>query len=179
MSEVHSTEFARQLELAWAAGFFDGEGSTYLNIRKDRKVSHVKMGVAQVEPEPLRKFFGIVGRGGISGPYTEKESSRNAKPIYKWNCSGFPAKEVLAMLWPYLSEVKKQQATVAIAGESNSGKLWTGHRTHCPRGHSYAEHGKRTRDGHRKCRLCERVRLREAGRRYRARKKLQRGNGDE
>lgn len=43
-------------------------------------------------------------------------------------------------------------------------------KTHCSRGHSYEEHGKRTNGGWRRCTLCEKIH--EAGRRGKRKKQL-------
>lgn len=103
--------------MAWAAGFFDGEGSTFLRLTrrhkggttgKDYPLTTVEMSVAQVRPEPLRRFHGIVGAGKMGGPYG---GSGNRRPSYRWNTAGRPsAARVLTLLWPYLSEPKKEQA---------------------------------------------------------------------
>jgi hypothetical protein len=173
MSTDHPSDFAARLELAWAAGFFDGEGSTYLTRTSHRADwTHVNLGVAQVERGPLERFQRAVG-GRIVGPYMNGnyKGRERAKPIWKWTCAGFPAKAVLRLLWPYLSEPKKAQAQRALDVEVNSGKPLAQNRTHCPNGHEYAAHEYVRGDGHRRCRLCDRERQRKATRRHRAKMK--------
>jgi hypothetical protein len=110
----------REIELAWAAGFFDGEGSTFINHQKQvarpsrpgSKPSDVIspcLSVAQVELQPLARFASAVDGRVPSGPYTPKNP--NAQQYYRWDASGRPSVcRILTLLWPYLSEPKRAQA---------------------------------------------------------------------
>lgn len=86
-------------ELAWAAGFFDGEGWSTLLRGK-----YPQLGVAQKDQRPLIRFlFAIDGRGSVYKP----GGTSNA---YQWRCSVLEdVLYVLSLLWPYLSEPKKEQ----------------------------------------------------------------------
>jgi hypothetical protein len=98
---------ASETDLAWAAGFFDGEGSTSVLKAQRDKYSYIRMSVNQKKPECLERFHSIVGFGKIY--------RANKRDIYSWDCykqSDVP--QVLEMLWPYLSNVKKEQALRAM-----------------------------------------------------------------
>lgn len=105
-------------ERAWAAGFFDGEGTIFLRRTARHKggttgkyypLTTVEMAVAQVRPEPLRRFRKVIGFGKFGGPYNHKQ--KNHRPYYRWLTAGRPhCHEALSILWPYMSEPKKQQA---------------------------------------------------------------------
>jgi hypothetical protein len=101
-------------DLAWAAGFFDAEGSTIartyaarpgyyqLNITVPQACRH------GVPPLLLRFQRVMLGMGGISGPnsghgYMLRFSAREEVRL------------VLQLLWPELGKVKRAQATAAIA----------------------------------------------------------------
>jgi hypothetical protein len=102
------------LELAWAAGFFDGEGSTIARTDSARPAYHqlnvtVPQGCQHGVPPVLRRFQRVMlGMGRITGP--------NGQDIYMLR---FSAREeanlVLQLLWPDLGEVKRTQATHAMA----------------------------------------------------------------
>jgi hypothetical protein len=94
-------------ELAWAAGFFDGEGSTILDARPGRKVS-LKVQVAQTEPTVLERFRKAVGVGNINGPYRRNEV--NQADYWQFRVQGAGALDVLKALWPFLSYAKRDQA---------------------------------------------------------------------
>lgn len=93
-----------EVELAWAAGFFDGEGST--SLAEGRKP---KLTIAQKYPECLERFRLAVGTGSIHGPYYPP--SNDGHQIYRFQIQrGQDVLDVLHKLWPYLSVHKKEQA---------------------------------------------------------------------
>lgn len=92
-------------ELAWAAGFFDGEGTTgfYRNGGYRRFV----MSVPQNDPRPLERFHAAVeGLGYINWQRTGTN--------YVWQVQRFEhTQAVMALLWPFWSEPKREQASLA------------------------------------------------------------------
>ena len=89
-------------ELAWAAGFFDGEGSTVCQSIKDGR--YLRVGLPQKEREPLDRFQRAVGGGSVNGPY---------RGVYNYSACGQKALAVLGQLWPYLCTTKRVQALTA------------------------------------------------------------------
>jgi hypothetical protein len=95
-------------ELAWAAGFFDGEGYTGLigNARG------AQMQIPQVDRRPLDRFHAAVGGLGRVG-FRPRKKWRDQ---WYWQVGSFPNVEaVLALLWPFLSEPKREQAERVLA----------------------------------------------------------------
>jgi len=93
----------RSIELAWAAGFYDGEGCTSLLKAKRDKYHYIRMGISQKETTTLQRFLSAVGAGKIY--------KANTREINSWNL--YKKEDVITVLnklWPYLSEPKKQQA---------------------------------------------------------------------
>lgn len=98
-------------ELAWAAGFYDGEGClTTLRYRgRQNGYTQPQMMLAQVELQPLQRFLAAVEAGRIKGPYGPHKGQK--QPQWRWTvCSRGDVKHVLEVLWPYLSDPKKEQA---------------------------------------------------------------------
>lgn len=105
----------KKIELAWAAGFYDGEGSskkicyhykTKKGIRK-APTKNIMMSVSQAELEPLLRFQNAVkGIGHINGPY---QYNTNKRPYWIWSASCKSARIVFKLLKPYLSSIKKKQ----------------------------------------------------------------------
>ena len=88
--------------LAWAAGFFDGEGSTYLD-------PNPRLCVVQNDLAVLLRFLSVVPGGRISGG--KKIYGKAKKPMWQARYSGWRAVQVaLALLWKHLSLQKRQQA---------------------------------------------------------------------
>lgn len=94
-------------ELAWAAGFFDGEGHTREKGNK-QSTSELQVGQKYVHClERLKKAVG--GYGRIYGPYRKEKGG-----LYYWTVSRTSHVDiVLNQLWPYLSKFKKEQAEKA------------------------------------------------------------------
>lgn len=74
------------------------------------------MAIGQVGRELLDRFrLAVGGVGLIHGPY-QKENPRQ-KPVHKYVATGFKyAQAVIAMLWPWLGEVKREQARRVLVG---------------------------------------------------------------
>lgn len=101
-----------ETEEAWAAGLFDGEGSTCIagRIRTDGHRPSLRMTLSQKNtgPELLERFFSAVG-------YWGKVKERPDRPgVWTWSCTGEPCKKVLKVLWPYLSTPKRKQADLVL-----------------------------------------------------------------
>lgn len=100
---------ASDTDYAWAAGFFDGEGTTSVLKAQRDKYAYIRMGISQKLTEPLERFLQIVGKGKIY--------KSNTRDIYSWNCYKQEDVEiVLNLLWPYLTSVKREQANKAREG---------------------------------------------------------------
>jgi hypothetical protein len=109
----------REIEVAWAAGFFDGEGTVAAD--KDPRTGRyraINMEIPQSSiggtPEVLLRFRRIVGVGNISGPY-EPRSPWSRLPAYRWRSGALEDVEsVAAVLFPWLGPVKRAQFENAI-----------------------------------------------------------------
>jgi hypothetical protein len=107
-------------ELAWAAGFFDGEGST-LVVRPKLK-EYLVLSVGQIDPKPLERFQkAVLNIGQIYGPYTRKRP--NHQPSYYFKAFRFEyIQAIIAMLWCFLSPAKKNQYKEALS-KVNRGRV--------------------------------------------------------
>jgi hypothetical protein len=122
-----------QLGLAWAAGFFDGEGSTRATHDKRCKSCYIRIALPQIHREVLDRFQGAVGgKGKIYGPYKIRQSpnqgvysGRGRQPLFYWCVGHKQGIEVINLLWPYLSTQKRIQATKALieSAASRGGQL--------------------------------------------------------
>jgi len=92
-------------ELAWAAGFFDGEGWSSGNQQQAGKTKAFYLGISQKDPRPLRRFLEAVDQ-------SDRPVYENRLNTVAW--SGAKALAVLRKLWPYLSEPKREQAARAL-----------------------------------------------------------------
>lgn len=101
-----------ELELAYAAGYFDGEGSVHIvaDSRGDGR-RYLRVGVASTDREVIEWFhshFG--GTFSVRQPGPEK----NHKVSYWWATSGKVAVAFLEAIYPYLRQ-KKERVKIARA----------------------------------------------------------------
>jgi hypothetical protein len=101
-------------ELAWAAGFLDGEGSfgNYGENKRDSKRRY-RIQAVQVRREALDRLQEALG-GAVRGPYGPY--SGNRQPYYSWQIFASEAKEATEALMPYLCSQKREQAIAALEG---------------------------------------------------------------
>jgi hypothetical protein len=104
-----------ETEVAWAAGFFDGEGNCayYPDCR------HFRMTIEQAsveKPAVLVRFRKIVGCGRIGGPYTPPSRKKNWTPVWRIAChNAADVQKVMDLLYPYLSSTKRKQYRQALS----------------------------------------------------------------
>ena len=95
------------LDLSWAAGFLEGEGSFKTNGTK-RPSQQVQAAQVQIEPlQRLQRFFG--------GKITFCRQARpEQQPIGKWGISGARARGVMLTLFSFMSPRRKGQILEAL-----------------------------------------------------------------
>lgn len=107
-------EYGSETERAWAAGFFDGEGTTCVI-----NGWHLSLSIGQVGREVLDRFNAATGNlCSIYGPYdvpNPRDSSLKCQPQHQLATrSGAKVQQVVALMWDYLGTVKREQAAAAI-----------------------------------------------------------------
>lgn len=95
-------------QLAWAAGFFDGEG--HAGYWEQKGYGHIHLALSQSgDHRVLDRFIAALGFGAVSGPYKQGRTRR--RPVYRLTYHSFEtAQAAIAILWQWLSPVKRQQA---------------------------------------------------------------------
>jgi|SRR5215469_725774 len=97
-------------ELAWAAGFFDGEGTVMWRGQSRKELT---LTIAQADIRPLIRFAEAVGFPGVRGPYEPRNPNGRLYYVYSVS-SHIRVQAVIGMLWKFLSEPKREQATKAL-----------------------------------------------------------------
>ena len=107
-------------DLAWAAGFFDGEGWA----NRQRRGVHSRINQAGLDgvPEVLTKFHRIVGVGRIHGPVIVE----GRQPLYYWEATSRPdLLRVVERIGPWLCPVKRAQFERTLGGPLPA-QVWPG-----------------------------------------------------
>lgn len=109
-----------ELEAAWAAGLFDGEGTfrTYRDPRLSAPWRGVSMSLPQASatdvPETLVRFRRAVGTGSVTGPRMVP-SAWSRLPQYRWQATGRHVVSAAAkVIWPWLGPVKRAEMRAAM-----------------------------------------------------------------
>jgi len=96
-------------ELAWAAGFLDGEGH-FGFYKSGRSRGRLHIEAAQVRREPLDRLQTYLG-GRVYGPYKHGHK----QDYYQWMVDNIEkCMEIIALLRPYLSAPKIEQADLSL-----------------------------------------------------------------
>jgi hypothetical protein len=107
-------------ELAWAAGFLDGEGNFgfYNHVTRQTKkglrtYAALNVTAAQIERRVLDRLKKAVGAGHVNGPYNKRRP--NSKPLYCFVGTSFEdCQHIIGVVWNWLSPVKQIQASKAL-----------------------------------------------------------------
>lgn len=146
-------------DIAWAAGFLEGEGS-FTNHGTTIRVS-----AGQVQREPLERLQKMFG--GKIALRKRKQGGGRWADIHFWYLYGVNAAGLTMTLLCLLSPRRFQQAIAALdkwkTGVGCGGRQRA--KTHCPQGHPYDAENTRISKRGRICRACTREASR---RRYRA-----------
>ncbi len=161
-----------KVDLAWAAGLFEGEGC--ITLSKNCPVLQLNM----TDQDVVQHFHRVVGFGTVAGPYPKGGGPH--KPYWVWRCSGTEYPQALiAMLWEWLGGRRRRRAMTVLAtchAAPLALLVVNRSKTACPRGHPYNVIASGKYKGKRYCRVCLNARRRKPGGRgpYKARK----GNAD-
>lgn len=101
---------------AWAAGFYDGEGSlTLVKSKKglQRQYYRLNLNVVQTDRSVLERLQQALPYGKIYGPY--RQGRGHHKDYWQWHVDVFQnIQQAICCLWPWLSQPKRAQARTAF-----------------------------------------------------------------
>lgn len=123
---VEGVQLERKLrERAWAAGLFDGEGSSHFRKgtraaegRGYKNGSQVKITVQQNDREVLDRFQSAVNAGVVYGPYSRSSArGRSYAPYFTFQAHTYEeVKQIYEALRPFLGSIKLTQLEQSIRG---------------------------------------------------------------
>ncbi len=103
---------SRTHDVAWAAGFFDGEGFVTIQKRNTKAKSgkryesyYLRIGINHVAVEPLNEMFRIFG--GTIRKQSAHSVVGNRHQRHSWQMSCSQAKEALITMMPYFRNKQK------------------------------------------------------------------------
>jgi hypothetical protein len=97
------------LELAWAAGLFEGEGSIYAEPKNGRH--YLRFCLSTTDKDVIDRFAAVMECGKVYGPYAGTNKQR-----YDWRTKNHgDAVRAATLLWPWLGERREKQLQSAMA----------------------------------------------------------------
>jgi hypothetical protein len=103
---------ASEADIAWAAGFYEGEGHFGVKRNPYHYPTSLRLTIGQRTEEPILKFLSIAEVGKIR--HRHLGEGHGGEIWYYDAGKTVQALQVLALLWPWLSERRQLQATMAI-----------------------------------------------------------------
>jgi hypothetical protein len=106
----------RATELAWVAGFFDGEGYIGAGGSQGRRTIEMSIGQSTTDslPQTLSRVRVALGVGRFQGPRIPS-NPWSKMPQYVWTANAYEDVQfATAMLWTWLGPVKRGQARDAL-----------------------------------------------------------------
>lgn len=104
------------IEIAWAAGLYEGEGCTWVSYRNTRSriptASFVAgLSITSTDLDVLTKFDSIIsGRGRINGP-KNPGNREGTRPVYQWTTQSLAeVQRVLRLFQPFMGERRSAKA---------------------------------------------------------------------
>lgn len=114
-----------KVELSWAAGLFEGEGTITIAIRRSDTTYRLLCIVGNTDREVI-EFFHVRWGGGDQPVYGDRPGR---KPAWTWSVSGPKAEEFLRDIQPYLrTERVKKKCELGLRfrdHQSNLKRVWS------------------------------------------------------
>lgn len=135
-------------DIAWAAGFLEGEGSFTVGYKKSSPSYHgMRVSAPQVQLAPLERLQRIFG-GSIYPLKLERK-------INTWQCTGERAVGVMMTIYTLMSPKRKEQIKHCLDKWKASNALYGPAKKFCKRGHPWVEENIRSYRQKRTCKLCD------------------------
>jgi hypothetical protein len=111
---LQATTSPNTRDIAWAAGFLEGEGSFYNSSHRTRPGSVATYVTAyQNNPEPLERMLSFFG-GAL---HQRAPRPRSPNPVWVWRASGSRARGICMTLFSLMSGKRKKQIREALNGK--------------------------------------------------------------
>lgn len=103
----------RKVELAWAAGLFEGEG-TVAPKRGKGSLHRYQAAIIMTDEDVLKRFGTVIGIGKVYGPY--QPVNPRALPVWRWTTTKVGEISALfELIGPWLGERRTKAFTHALA----------------------------------------------------------------
>jgi hypothetical protein len=155
-----------ELDVAWAAGLFEGEGCWNVHVRKSGQVQ-IQARLAMTDRDVVERFWSIVGFGHLRTRDSGVHREKGWMPLHEWSVAeAAKMRELVALFLPYMGDRRRAKALEVLDAGVDI-KEHPRQRTHCANGHPLSGENLviEKRDGGarviRRCRICRRKESRD------------------
>lgn len=160
------------LDVAWAAGLFEGEGCWNAYVREGGKIQ-MQARLGMTDRDVVERFAQVVQCGAI---HERLSREQHHKPMYEWYVyEAEKVRDLIALFLPFMGERRRAKA-LSVLDAGADVRSHNAKKTHCPQGHPLEGDNlieePIVRAGRqytaRRCRTCRRKQSRERMRRVNA-----------
>jgi hypothetical protein len=145
------------VDRAWLAGLFEGEGSVHVHRQKGRSEASPRAQLITTDEDVARKFHQLTGeRAGFYYYDGHPSTKPHWKPQYRWVLLGFnPVNDLFNLIGPWLGERRTAKFEEVLREAPLRGHAQS-RKTHCPKGHAYSDNNTYVdKNNARHCRKCQ------------------------
>jgi hypothetical protein len=110
------SEYQREVDYAWAAGFFDGEGTVVYYVYVDKRSLGYALKIVNTDWEALEQFNEILPGATVSFPQTKRMTKQAALLVY----NGERAYQVAVSLLRHSKGTKRAQLILFVEAREKS-----------------------------------------------------------
>ena len=121
----------KTLDIAWAAGFLEGEGTMGLT---GRTYGYPRVSAGQVQKEPLERLQKLFG-GKLKLRQPPINARVNTQPFWTWYIDSDTAIAVMMTIYVLMSPKRKAEIEQGVAAWKLQRKIRRWNATHCLEGH--------------------------------------------
>jgi hypothetical protein len=108
----------RDIDVAWAAGLFEGEGYIVIHTPKSMNRSpYLSVGIGSTDEDVIQRFASLFSHGFRHVDYRSRDNE-NHKDLYRWTTQRAGAAEVVNLFMPFFSERRRAKALQGLEVEA-------------------------------------------------------------
>lgn len=136
----------RTIDVAWAAGFLEGEGSFGYS-------GTARVSAAQVQKEPIDRLVSLFG----GRTYLRETRGFSTLPIWVWQLDARKSIQVMMTLYALMSPKRRDEIERALAKWKLARRMRIPGTGTCAHGHEMAGYNVITVNGYTRCRECMKI----------------------
>jgi hypothetical protein len=123
-----------EVDVAWAAGLFEGEGCWSMYVRKSGK-RQIHAAIGMTDQDVIERLASIIGFGTVRRSHSAVHVARGDKPLFIWGVyEAERIRELIALFLPYLC-ARRHAKALEVLDFGRDIRSHNSKATHCPQKH--------------------------------------------